>query len=289
MIFDSVISELKGIIPNDEFTRYIAPLSFVEEESKSDQIILEAPNPYIAMWAKTKYEKQIGDIFEKICGGKHPMVMIRSKNNPKSTANINSTMFQDMKFAKSTLLNPSYTFESFVVGNSNQFAFTVAKAVSEKLGSLYNPVFIYGGVGLGKTHLLQAIGNEVVKENKLVIYSTSEQFTNDFTYHLRNQTPDRFRDKYRSCDLLLIDDIQFLSGKEGTQEAFFHTFNELHAHGKQIILSADKNPNQIAGLEERLKSRFMWGQTADIQHPELETKIAIIKKKCENDMISIND
>ena len=161
--------------------------------------------------------------------------------------------------------------------------------MAENPGKAYNPLFIYGGAGLGKTHLLHAIGNFNIKKNRIVIYTTIEQFLNDFTYHLRNETLEQFREKYRQCDILLIDDIQFLSGKERTQEEFFHTFNELHSHNKQIVLTSDQHPKKIAGLEERLKSRFEWGLIADIQLPELETKIAIIKKKCELDGIYLDN
>jgi len=189
----------------------------------------------------------------------------------------------------STKINPTYTFENFVVGSSNQFAYTAALSVAEKPGKAYNPLFIYGGVGLGKTHLLHAIGNFNIEKEKVVIYATIEQFMNDFTYHLRNKTIEKFREKYRDCDILLIDDVQFLSGKERTQEEFFHTFNELHNEHKQIVLTSDQPPKKIAGLEERLKSRFEWGLIADIQPPELETKIAIIKKKCELNGISLDD
>ena len=150
-------------------------------------------------------------------------------------------------------------------------------------------MFIYGGVGLGKTHLMQAIGNVLQHQGKSVIYTSIEQFVNDFTRHLRNQTMDRFKDKYRKCDALLIDDVQFLSNKNQTQEEFFHTFETLRNEKKQIILTADKHPKQIAGLEERLKSRFEWGLVADIQPPELETKIAIIKKKCEINRVSLGN
>ncbi|HFU76444.1 MAG TPA: chromosomal replication initiator protein DnaA, partial [Arcobacter sp.] len=173
------------------------------------------------------------------------------------------------------------TFDSFVVGSSNQMAYNASYAVANNLGAQYNPLFIYGGTGLGKTHLLQAIGNDAIEKNKVVIYVTIEQFMNDFTFSLKNKNMDHFRNKYRKCDLLLIDDIQFLSGKESTQNEFFHTFNELHTAKKQIILTSDKLPSQIAGLEERLKSRFEWGLTTDIQIPELETKIAIVEKKSE--------
>ena len=177
-----------------------------------------------------------------------------------------------------------------MVGGSNQFAYSAVKSVSEKAGQVYNPLFIYGGVGLGKTHLMQAAGNVFQNQGKSVIYTTVEQFLNDFVRHLRNQNMERFQEKYRKCDVLLIDDIQFLSNKESIQEEFFHTFEALKGDGKQIILTADKHPKKIAGLEARLRSRFEWGLVADIQPPELETKIAIIKNKCEiNKVVLTND
>jgi chromosomal replication initiator protein len=176
-----------------------------------------------------------------------------------------------------------------MVGGSNQFAYAATKSVSEKPGVTYNPLFIYGGVGLGKTHLMQAAGNELQNKGKIVIYTTSEQFLNDFLRHVRNQTMERFKEKYRKCDMLLIDDIQFLSNKDAIQEEFFHTFEALRNENKQIILTADKHPKQIGGLEKRLQSRFEWGLVADIQPPELETKIAIIKKKCEINKVKLSD
>jgi chromosomal replication initiator protein len=175
-----------------------------------------------------------------------------------------------------------------VVGSSNQMAYNASTAVARKLGIQYNPLFIYGGTGLGKTHLLQAIGSNAIENNKSVIYVTIEQFMNDFTFSLKNKNMDHFRNKYRKCDLLLIDDIQFLSGKEETQKEFFHTFNELHTANKQIVLTSDKLPSQIAGLEERLKSRFEWGLTTDVQIPALETKIAIVEKKSELNGINLS-
>ena len=166
-------------------------------------------------------------------------------------------------------------------------AYNAITAVSKKQGILYNPLFIYGGTGLGKTHLLQASGNFAIENNKNVIYVTIEQFMNDFTFSIKNKSMEHFRSKYRKCDLLLIDDIQFLSGKEQTQEEFFHTFNELHNLKKQIILTSDRQPSQIGGLVDRLKSRFEWGLISDIQNPGLETKIAIIEKKSELNGISL--
>ena len=286
MLADKILEMLKDEITSIEYQRYIKDLKFDEKSSKSNYIIFLAKNPLIANWVKTKYSKKIAKLYELKTGIK-PEVEMRVKNATKTSK---PKIEKGIKKPKSsTKLNPSYTFENFVVGSSNQFAYTAALSVAEKPGKLYNPLFIYGGVGLGKTHLLQAIGNYNLQREKSVIYITIEQFMNDFTYHLRNQTMDRFREKYRKCDLLLIDDVQFLSRKEQTQEEFFHTFNELHNNSKQIVLTSDKHPKKIAGLEERLKSRFEWGLIADIQPPELETKIAIIKKKCELDGIYLDN
>ncbi len=286
MLADKILEMLKDEITSIEYQRYIKDLKFDEKSSKSNYIVFLAKNPLIANWVKTKYSKKIAKLYELKTGIK-PEVEMRVKNATKTSK---PKIEKGIKKPKSsTKLNPSYTFENFVVGSSNQFAYTASLSVAEKPGKLYNPLFIYGGVGLGKTHLLQAIGNYNLQREKSVIYITIEQFMNDFTYHLRNQTMDRFREKYRKCDLLLIDDVQFLSRKEQTQEEFFHTFNELHNNSKQIVLTSDKHPKKIAGLEERLKSRFEWGLIADIQPPELETKIAIIKKKCELDGIYLDN
>lgn len=187
-------------------------------------------------------------------------------------------------------LNPRYRLESFVVGDSNEFAYAACQAVAETPGvSRYNPLFVYGGVGLGKTHLAQAIGNAVQETDtdRRVLYVTSEQFTNEFIRALGNKTTHEFANRYRSADLLLVDDIQFFTGKESTQEQFFHTFNTLHQDGKQIVLTADRPPKEILGLEERLLSRFAWGLVADIKPPAFETRIAILQKKAAEDGVTI--
>ncbi len=286
MLGNQILQMLKEEITNIEYERYIKQLKYDEKSSKSNYAVYRAPNPLIANWVKSKYAKKIARLYEIKTGIRAQVeITVQKKNIQRKSA----VQTNPQKNSPSTKLNPSYTFENFVVGNSNQFAYTAALSSAEKPGQLYNPLFIYGGVGLGKTHLLQAIGNYNLQKGKSVIYTTIEQFMNDFTYHLRNQTMDRFREKYRKCDILLIDDVQFLSRKEQTQEEFFHTFNELHNKSKQIVLTSDKHPKQIAGLEDRLKSRFEWGLIADIQPPELETKIAIIKKKCELDGINLED
>jgi chromosomal replication initiator protein len=285
LLINSVLELLKHEIPLQEYDRFIKQLNFEEDESKSDTIVFTAPNPLIAKWVKTKYCNKIAYIYESKTGQK-PNILIKTKGNIEG---VKKEVLTEKKKTTSTILNPSLTFDNFIAGSSNQFAFSSAGAVAKQPGLNYNPLFIYGSSGLGKTHLLQAVGNQALQNGYSVIYITSEQFMNDFIYNIKNQTMDRFRQKYRECDYLLIDDIQFLSRKEQTQEEFFHTFNELHTLNKQIVLTSDKPPKKIAGFEDRLKSRFEWGLMADVQPPGLETKISIIRKKCELDGVDLND
>ena len=207
-------------------------------------------------------------------------VIISSQKNPE----------EEIDYSNQSL-NPKYTFETFVVGNNNRFAHAAALAVGDNPAKTYNPLFIYGGVGLGKTHLMQAVGNRILQNNRSmnIVYVTSEKFTNHLINSIREGKNDPFRNKYRSADALLIDDIQFIANKERVQEEFFHTFNTLYENGKQIIISSDKPPRDLPFLEERLRSRFEWGLLADISCPDYETRVAILRKKALDESIIIDD
>ncbi|MFA7083094.1 MAG: chromosomal replication initiator protein DnaA [Arcobacteraceae bacterium] len=280
MTHPDILSILKQETTATDYDRFLKQLNYKKNMSDENIAVFEVPNKYIASWIKTKYSTTIQNCFELLNGSK-PKIEIRlTGEKPKSKRELICESEKNSS-AESTMLNPSYTFDSFVLGPSNQMAYNASLAVSKKPGIQYNPLFIYGGTGLGKTHLLQSIGNYAIEQGKTVIYVTIEQFMNDFTFSIKNKNMEHFRNKYRKCDILLIDDIQFLSGKEQTQEEFFHTFNELHNAKKQIVMTSDRLPSQIAGLVDRLKSRFEWGLTADVQIPGLETKIAIIEKKSE--------
>nr|WP_314903993.1 chromosomal replication initiator protein DnaA [uncultured Campylobacter sp.] len=284
MVANEVLELLSKEILPSEFECYIKQLKFNEKSSNSTNVVFNAPNEIIAKFIQTKYAAKIAHLFE-VKTGQKPVVEIQAptKTTSKPAKKVD---VKEIK-AQSSLLNPSYTFENFVVGDSNQFAFLSAKAVSEQPGKIYNPLFIYGPTGLGKTHLLQSVGNFCLNGGKMVICVTSEQFITDFTYNLNNHSMERFREKYRNCDVLLIDDVQFLGKTDKIQEEFFHTFNEIHAKNGQIVMTSDRQPKLLKGFEDRLRTRFEWGIIADITPPELDTKIAIINKKCEFDKIYI--
>ena len=285
MVANEVLELLSKEILPSEFECYIKQLKFNEKSSNSTNVVFNAPNEIIAKFIQTKYASKIAHLFEVKTGQKPVInVLAATKMQSKPAKKVD---VKEIK-AQSSLLNPSYTFENFVVGDSNQFAFLSAKAVSEQLGKIYNPLFIYGPTGLGKTHLLQSVGNFCLNGGKMVICVTSEQFITDFTYNLNNHSMERFREKYRNCDVLLIDDVQFLGKTDKIQEEFFHTFNELHAKNGQIVMTSDRQPKLLKGFEDRLRTRFEWGIIADITPPELDTKIAIIKKKCEFDKIYLD-
>jgi chromosomal replication initiator protein len=279
---------LKNEIPFSEYDKYVKQLSHNEKESKSNIVAFNAPNILVLNWIKTKYAEKLCHLFEQETGIKHSVKFILKNKAISDKSGFSNDDIEKHRGSINSILNPSYNFDSFIIGKSNNYAYTVAKAAASKPGIVYNPIFIYGPTGIGKTHLIHAIGNYAQNQGKTVIYATSEQFLNDYIHHSMNKIMDRFREKYRKCDFLLIDDVQFFSNKIQTQEEFFHTFNELHTIKKQIVLTSDKPPKTIDGIEERLKSRFEWGLIADIGYPELETKIAIIIKKCELDGVDLN-
>lgn len=283
---NKILELLKDELVEIEYDRYIKNLVFDKELSNETTLIFYAPNLLIKNWVQSRYFQKIKQLYETHLD---KVINIKIVLKKEQTQKDKIEPIKSEQKIHSSLLNPSHTFENFMVGGSNQFAYATTKSVSEKPGILYNPLFIYGGVGLGKTHLMQAAGNALYAKGKTIIYTTVEQFLNDFIRHVRNKSMEKFQDKYRKCDVLLIDDIQFLSGKDTIQEEFFHTFEALKGDGKQIILTADKHPKKIAGLEKRLQSRFEHGLVADIQPPELETKIAIIKNKCQINKVTLSN
>lgn len=261
------------------------------------QLVICAPNNFAREWLETRYIKQISSAVFDLFGNQVDVKIVIQEDNitvatagaiPLPNANIEiQKAVQEEKF--SHILNPRYTFDTFVIGTGNRFAHAASLAVAEAPAKAYNPLFIYGGVGLGKTHLMHAIGHYILEHNPAckVLYISSEKFTNEFINAIRDNRGESFRNKYRSIDILLIDDIQFLAGKEQTQEEFFHTFNALHEERKQIIISSDRPPKEIPTLEDRLRSRFEWGLTTDIQPPDLETRIAILRKKSKAENLDI--
>ncbi len=284
MIFDKIKFSLKKSEDSDIYNKYIKNLKLDEKNSTSNHLIIETPNIYIATYVKRYYTQKFINIYQKLTEIIPEIEFITNQNRTVKNS-FEESIQKEISKSIATLI-PEFTFETFVTGPSNLFACNTAKAIAKSPGTLYNPMFIYGGVGLGKTHLLHAIGNKL-KSSLKVTYVTSEQFMNDFTYNVRNKTMDNFHKKYRECDLLIIDDIQFFEGREKTQEEFFHTFNELIANKKQICVTADRHPKNILGIDKRLSSRFEQGLITEIQPPELETKIAIIRKKCELNNINL--
>ncbi len=284
-----ILENLKKELSENEYENYLSNLKFNEKQSKADLLVFNAPNELMAKFIQTKYGKKIAHFYEVQSGNKAIInIQAQSTKQSNKSTKIDITHIK----AQSTILNPSFTFESFVVGDSNKYAYGACKAVAhkDKLGKLYNPIFVYGPTGLGKTHLLQAVGNASLEMGKKVIYATSENFINDFTSNLKNGSLDKFHEKYRNCDVLLIDDVQFLGKTDKIQEEFFFIFNEIKNNDGQIIMTSDNPPNMLKGITERLKSRFAHGIIADITPPQLDTKIAIIRKKCEfNDINLSND
>ena len=290
---------LRTKVTNHVMSTWLDPI--VCEEATSDHVVLSVPNNFFVVWIRDNYLDTIRQSLNEVTGNRFE-IEFRSRDEfagapPESTPvtglgdKLSTSLSITEEFALTRNLNPRYTFESFVVGNCNQFARAAALAVAENLGSSYNPLFIYGGVGLGKTHLMSAVGYEVLSrdKSKKVYFSTSEEFTNEMINAIRYDRMANFRSKYRTVDLLLIDDIQFIAKKERTQEEFFHTFNSIYEARKQIIITSDQFPSEIQDMEQRLRSRFGWGLVADIGAPDLETKVAILKRKAYEDSLDLHN
>lgn len=292
-IVDKMQEVLSKEIPFITYSTYLAPLDF--ESIEGNHITFKCESHYVKEPAETRYATLLLNALKYITNRDFTFSVhaldsddITENKTPEVISSTNSE--EEIDYSQQSL-NPKYTFDTFVVGNNNRFAHAAALAVGDNPAKTYNPLFIYGGVGLGKTHLMQAIGNRILKNNKNmnIVYVTSEKFTNHLINSIRDGKNDPFRNKYRNADALLIDDIQFIAKKERVQEEFFHTFNTLYENGKQIIISSDKPPRDIPFLEDRLKSRFEWGLLADISCPDYETRVAILRKKALDEGIIIDD
>ena len=296
---DELLNQAKELLKVEAsqiaYETWIRPLEITE--MTDNHIVFKATSLYNKEILQTRYADLILNTFKFLTNKEWTFSIIYDDpKNPKLDDDVvisnsqSDIQDQDIEISNKTL-NQKYTFETFVVGNNNRFAHAAAIAVAEKPGESYNPLFLYGGVGLGKTHLMQAIGNRILQNNKSakILYVTSEKFTNQLINAIKDNKNEVFRNKYRTIDVLLIDDIQFIAGKERIQEEFFHTFNALYEDKKQIIISSDKPPRDIPFLEDRLKSRFEWGLLADISCPDYETRLAILRKKAQEEKISVDN
>ena len=279
-VWDHCLATLRSDLTEQQFNTWIKPL-FVIEDEEGPSLTLLAPNKFVVNWVQKNYLEQIKDAAEKRLHAKTTVAISVGDQSLATTKTSNELPQTIIKTAVGAPLNRLYTFEGFVAGKSNQIARAAAIQIAENPGTSYNPFFIYGGVGLGKTHLMQSVGNRLNKNNQKmkVAYVHSERFVGEMVSALQHNTINSFKNQYRSLDVLLIDDIQFFAGKERSQEEFFHTFNVLLEANKQIIITSDRYPKEIRGLEERLKSRFGWGLTVCIAPPELETCVAILMVK----------
>jgi chromosomal replication initiator protein len=302
-VWSAALGELQLGLTKANFETWFKETAVLSEED--DVFCVGVPNAFAREWLENKYRPQVRQALQHIVGRTvdvrfvtstapgaarpaGPRAGVPGQPSQSSQAGV-GTAAERRDVPMTAVLNPRYSFSTFVVGSNNRLAHAAALSVAERPGHSYNPLFIYGGSGLGKTHLMHAIGNAVMSRHprKRVAYATSEKFTNEFINSIRSQKQEEFRDRYRRIDVLLIDDIQFIAGKEGTQDEFFHTFNAIHEEGKQIVLSSDRPPKAIASLEERLRSRFEWGLIADISPPDLETRIAILRAKAEAQNVSV--
>ncbi|MBI2416191.1 MAG: chromosomal replication initiator protein DnaA [Candidatus Kerfeldbacteria bacterium] len=307
-LWEACLGELELNLTKANFTTWFKNTFILEH--KDAAVIIGVPNSFTKTWMENKYAHKILKSLQAITEG--AVNHISFKVAPFSKKDIfviqqpvpsKSPVTQSSPHAPSPTpiparhrlinseLNPRYTFDTFVVGKKTELAYAACRAVSENPATIYNPLFIYGGVGLGKTHLMQAVGNAILKQfgDKRILYTPCETFTNEYIKAVTIGEGDKFKNKYRSVDVLLVDDIQFLAGKEGTQEAFFHTFNFLHQNDKQVVISSDRPPKAIPTLEDRLISRFEWGMIVDVGAPDLETRIAILANKCKDKNVQLDD
>jgi chromosomal replication initiator protein len=292
-LWQAVLGEIELNLSKANFTTWFKN-TFISS-FEDDQVVICVPNTFTKAWLEKKYHLQISEAVQNVSSKKIKQIFYKvetRKNSPMDD------LLKKIKIKKDTTndepvtinqfgLNARYVFDSYIVGKGNELAHAASQAVAANPGNAYNPLFIYGGVGLGKTHLLQAIGHEVSRRTNKVLYITCEKFTNDYINAVKTGKGKEFKDHYRNVDLLLIDDIQFMAGKDGTQEEFFHTFNELHQTNKQIVLTCDRPPKSIPALEKRLLSRFEWGMIADITQPDIETRVAILESKCREKNYSL--
>ncbi len=293
-IWEKTLEDMKGKLREPSFETWLKPTEPVKIDENT--ITINAPNDFTKDWLENRYIDSIKESLKKITNKDLKVKFVLPGEEVETEEEEIKEIKEKEDNSKSktleqhqTWLNPKYTFDSFVIGNANRFAHAASLAVAEAPAKAYNPLFIYGGVGLGKTHLMHAIGHYVLEHlpELRVVYISSEKFTNEFINAIRDNKTTQFRSKYRNIDILLVDDIQFLAGKEQTQEEFFHTFNSLHENNKQIIISSDRPPKEIPTLEDRLRSRFEWGLITDIQAPDLETRIAILRKKAHLEKLEL--
>ena len=292
-IWDQILDRIETKVNQHSFYTWFKPTSLVDDSGTS--ITVRVPNGLFKDWLTKHYSFVLTEALDEVQRSGVPLIFLAdgaappAEPTPPSAPPAAPASVEAQSSAAG--LNPRYSFDTFVVGPSNQFAHAACRAVAEAPSESYNPLFIYGGVGLGKTHLMHAIGQYVLQHDRglTLTYISSERFMNEMINALRYDRILDFRDRYRSVDILLVDDIQFVSGKEGTQTEFFHTFNSLYDAQKQIILSSDRPPYEIPALEERLRSRFEWGLIADIQPPDLETRVAILKRKAEAEAVPLTD
>ncbi|HEX7229220.1 MAG TPA: chromosomal replication initiator protein DnaA [Candidatus Binatia bacterium] len=288
-LWSQAVAEIKERIGRQNYETWIKPIGFVSRNK--NEICLDVPNKFFRDWLTEHYLGQIQEIVSTLAKHEVKIVFEINEKTSRQTNIENGPKREERERAPKTDTNlvPKYTFQNFVVGASNQFAHTACVAVANQPGEHYNPLFIYGGVGLGKTHLVNAIGHHSGSQRRgvKVVYLSSESFMNELIGSLRRDKMDEFKKKFRNVDILILDDVQFIAGKERTQEEFFHTFNSLYESHKQIVITSDKFPKEIPGIEDRLRNRFEWGLIADIQPPDMETRVAILQKKAENEGVQL--